>query len=270
MREEGKTIAAGQPLSNRTKEYRRIAQHPAQSKKQQTGNRWFLKLSLGILIFCAAIWCWQKIANPQTLPIKTIQITGVYQHVDHNQLRQLILPYVAKGFLWMKDSALQDQLQQLPWIYSASVKREWPSKLAINLVEQKPVARMNSNTLVNEQGDTFAVDESTIPAGLPLFISPLADQQKLILDNYKTMNAILAPLAVKIAAISLDARQSWSLQLDNGIVLILGKVDPITRLQRLVQVYPQVVGANATNILSIDLRYTSGVAVRFKSQTKPN
>ena len=266
MREEGK-ILAGQPIHNRTREYRRSAQHPAHLKKP-TGGRKLLKISFGVLILCAAIWAWQKIANPQTLPIKTVQITGYYTHTDHNELRQLVLPYVAKGFLWADTSGLQDRLQQLPWIYSASVKREWPNKLTINLTEQKPVARMGSDILVNAQGNTFEVDQSTIPAGLPLFISPLPKQQKLILDNYKTMSTLLAPLAVNIVALSLDERQSWSLQLDNGIVVILGKVDPIPRLQRFVQAYPQVVGTNAATINSVDLRYASGIAVRFKNQTK--
>lgn len=267
MREEGK-IVAGQPIHNRTREYRRIAQHPTHIKKHLFNGRRFLKISFSILIVCAFIWSWQKITNPQTLPIRTIQITGFYEKVDHNELRQLILPYVAKGFLWADTSALQDRLQQLPWIYNAAVKREWPNKLVINLTEQKPFARMGDDTLVNEQGDTFEVKQSTIPAGLPLFITPLTGQQKLILDNYKTMTTILAPLAVKIVAISLDARQSWSLQLDNGIVVIVGKVDPIQRLQRFVQAYPQIVGANATNISIIDLRYASGITVRFKNQSK--
>jgi cell division protein FtsQ len=267
MREEGK-IVAGQPIHNRTREYRRVAQHPAHAKKYQQSGRRLLKLSFGILIICAFIWCWQKITNPQTLPIRTVQITGVYEKVDHNELRQLILPFVDKGFLWADTSALQDRLQQLPWIYTASVKRTWPNKLVINLAEQKPIARIGGANLVNEEGDVFAVDQSTIPAGLPLFISPLPGQQKLILDNYKTMSATLAPLSVKIVAISLDARQSWSVQLDNGIVVIMGKVEPIPRLQRFVHAYSQIVGANAANINIVDLRYASGIAVRFKNQTK--
>lgn len=266
MREEGKFLA-GQPIHNRAREYRRTAQNPSHLKKPAGGRR-LLKISFGVLILCAAIWAWQKIANPQTIPIKTVQITGYYAHVDHNELRQLVLPYVDRGFLWTDTTGLQDRLQQLPWIYSASVKREWPNKLAINLAEQKPVARMGSDILVNDQGDIFEVDQSTIPTGLPLFISPLTGQQKLIFNNYKTMSTILAPLAVKIVALSLDERQSWSLQLDNGIVVILGKVDPIPRLQRFVQAYPQVVGDNAASINNVDLRYASGIAVRFKNQTK--
>ncbi len=267
MREEGK-ILAGQQLHNRTKEYRRVTSHPARLKRQQIGGRWLLKLSFGVLILCATIWGWQKITNPQTLPIRTVQITGLYAHVDHEFLRQLILPYVDKGFLWIDASALQDSLQQLPWIYTASVKREWPNKLTISLTEQKPVARMGTNVLINAQGDTFEVEQATIPAGLAVFVSSETGQQKLILQNYQAMNAVLAPIAVKIAAISLDARQSWSLQLDNGIMVILGKIDPLLRLQRFVHLYPQIAGTNPAAINSIDLRYTSGVAVRFKNQAK--
>ncbi len=264
MREEGKIIS-GQRLYGRAREKGRPASQVYQ-KHQQPDNRWLLKLSLSILMMSAFIWGWQKISNPATLPIKTVQVTGNYTHVDQTALRQTITPFIDKGFLWIDVNGFQDRLQQVPWVRNVAIKRVWPGRLVVKLTEEQAVARIGEDVLVDSGGDTFTVDKNTIPAGLPQFISPVAGQQKLMLQTYQAMSAVLTPLNIQITALSLNVRQSWALQLSNGIVLLVGKVNAVQRLQRFVQAYTQVVGDNIQAINSIDLRYANGIAVRFKNQ----
>lgn len=260
MNHEGKIIP-GQPVYLRehetTRSVRLSQQNPSSS------NYRLRKLSVAILILCATVWLWQKIANPHTFPIHNVQISGSYGHVNRAQLQQTILPYLQKGFISIDTAGLLDNLQQLPWVNTVTIKRVWPDKLKIVLQEQQPAARFGSTDLINKQGDRFTVDAATIPAGLPLLLGEQG-QEKLMLNNYDQMMAILAPLGLRIVTLSLNARESWSLQLSNGIVLLIGRTDPITRLQRFVKVYPQIVGNKIKQIYSIDLRYTNGVAVRYQ------
>lgn len=237
------------------------------SPKQQSNNssRWLLKLSLGVLLISTIAWGWIKLANPETFPIYNVEIRGHYARVDHNNLRQAIIPFIQRGFLMMDVTGLQDRLQQLSWVATAKIKRVWPDKVIITLTEQKPFARVSKTALLNTEGDLFTVKPATIPTGLPLFIGP-PDQQKLMLQTYKSFSAALAPLNLKIATLAVDNQQFWRLQLDNGIVLLIGKTDYSQRLQRLVDVYSQVVGNKVALIDYIDLRYNHGVAVHFKSQ----
>lgn len=274
MREDAK-ILNGQRLYSHTKD-NSVGRptHQAQSNNPSVGyHHWFLKVSVFLLIICVLIWAGQKISDPRTLPVSTVQVVGNYQHIDHAQLQQAILPYVAKGFLWADTASLQDRLQQLPWVNTVSVRRAWPDRLIVTLSEQQPAARIDANTLVSVQGEKFIVAKNTIPAGLPVFVSPIDGQQKIMLQTYQAMSAVLAPLSLQISALSLDARQSWALQLNNGIVLLIGKLNPLQRLQRFVQVYKQIVnGNNPAAISTIDLRYANGVSVHFKNQnlTKNN
>ena len=123
--------------------------------------------------------------------------------LDHGVLRQTILPYVQKGFWGADLTGLKDRLLQLSWVADASVQRNWPDSLVIKLTEQKPVARFGADKLLNSQGDLFAVAPTTVPPGLPLFIGSVG-QQKLMVQMYQQMTALLAPIGFKISSLELD------------------------------------------------------------------
>jgi len=263
MNEEGKIFTGPRPYQPNANTVRgRSVRYPQQQSKQR---RWIFKFSLGILLICALIYGWLKLSNPDTLPIHNVKITGTYTHINQNALRETIMPFVQKGFLGTDTTSLQDRLQQLPWVYSATVQRIWPDTLTIALTEQQAIARFNTNTLLNPYGELFTVDPSTMSTDLPLFIAA-PGQQVLLWHTYQQFTAIVAQLGLKITILGLDARQSWRLQLSNGLILLLGKVDPAQRLARFVTIYPQAIANKSAAVNYVDLRYTNGMAVGLKNQ----
>lgn len=228
-------------------------------------GRWFLKLSLAILLISVLVWGWIKLSDPQTLPINTVSVQGDYPHVDRELLRQAILPYTKKGYIRLDVAGLQEKLQKLPWVASATVQRTWPDTVIIALVEHRPIARFGSQMLLSEGGEPFNIGQIKPPGGLPFFVGP-AGQQKLMLQTYHEMSAILSPLSVKINALVLDEQQFWRLQLNNGLILLIGRVEPLERLKRFMAIYQQVIGGRLSTIEYVDLRYMHGIAVRYKSQ----
>ncbi|PRM00854.1 Cell division protein FtsQ [Haemophilus influenzae] len=61
--------------------------------------------------------------------------------------------------------------------------------------------------------------------------------------------------------INIDDRGAWQVQLDNDIVLKLGRGDWKSKLERFVTIYPQIDVPENKKIDYIDLRYTTGAAV---------
>lgn len=234
-----------------------------QSQSQQSGYRRLFSWSLLLLFVLTLFAGWLKFSNIPILPIRAVKIEGNYPHVDQMALRTTILPFLNKGFLTIDVTGLQDRLSQLPWVYTATVTRQWPNTLIIALVEQRPVARFNDQALLNGDGELFNSASEPISPQLPLFIATPA-QRHLILQGYQKMSAILAPLSLQINILAVDARQSWRLQLSNGIVVLLGKLEPLRRLQYFVAAYPEVIAAKSTMISYVDLRYAQGMAVGYK------
>jgi cell division protein FtsQ len=260
MNDDGK-IYAGQRLNARSSKQKQATQ-TAPTEPERKG--WLSKVLLGVLVIGVLVAAGIKLTNPATFPIHKVKIEGTYPHVNATALRQTILPFLQKGFLRIELSQLQDRLQQLPWVYSATIKRVWPDTLTINLIEQQALARYNDNALLNQYGELFNADSSHLPQDLPIFLAPVG-QQELMWQTYQKLSALLAPLSLKIMILGLDTRQSWRLQLSNNIVLFLGTTDPEQRLQRFIAAYPQVVGNKAAQINYVDLRYPHGISVGMKN-----
>jgi cell division protein FtsQ len=257
MRDTGKIIAGPRPYG-RGKEKIQQVEFPEQKQARQ---RSFFKLSFAILFVSLTVLGGVKLFNPQTFPVQSVRIQGDYPHVDHALLRRTVLPFLHSSFLTIDATGLQARLQQLPWVFQVVVKRVWPGKLVITLQEQKPIARFN-NQLLNGQGDLFGINAVKLPSNLPVFTG--ADgQQEILLQMYQQMQPILAPLNLTISLLALDARQSWQLKMNNGMVLLLGTANPVKRLQRFVSVYHQVAGENPQLVKYVDLRYAHGLAVKY-------
>ncbi len=235
-----------------------------QQQRNQKRRRHLLNTSLLVLLISFLLWVGLKVTNPNTFPIQSVKIMGNYNHVDHLQLRQTISPYLKSGFLWVDETGLSNQLMQLPWVENATVQRIWPHILQITLVEKTPIAHWNNTDLMSAQYDTYNPGNATITNPLPWLYGPQG-QQNEVWTAYQTLSNILVPLKLKISSIELSQRQSWEIKLDNGMLLIVGRDDMQTRLQRFVTIYNKIIGTNANQVDYVDLRYSNGVAVKWKN-----
>ncbi|GAB4223725.1 MAG: hypothetical protein Tsb005_19610 [Gammaproteobacteria bacterium] len=221
---------------------------------------------LGIL--SVAIWGWQKLHDPNTLPIQAIKIEGNVKHLSHHAIEQAILPYVlSQGFFAVNVAGLRDHLMQLPWVELASVTRVWPNSLLVNITEQQAVAQWLDDSLLNSQGELFSPEKYTFPSGLPKLEGPQGQHQQ-VLAHYRAMSDMLAPLNLLIEHIVLSARNAWLLKLNNGMTLLLGRIEPMERLQNFIDVYQKVFANTALQAERVDLRYEQGLAVQWKPKAR--
>lgn len=198
----------------------------------------------------------------QYFPIKNVKIYGI-NRVDHEEVQNLLLPLVDHGFFTINVEYIRDRLKQMPWVSDIFVRRTWPDRVDVTVIEKNALARWNNQSLLSEVGELFTPKEETYPSDLPLFIGP-SGKQMIMLDYFNQINRLLAPLHAKIAHLELTPYFTWKLTLDNGISLQMGHKDVLTRLSHFVKVYPKIVGNRTTDVDYIDLRYPNGVAVRWK------
>lgn len=226
-------------------------------------SRWLLRAGWLLLFMGLVTFGWEKLADPALFPIRQVEIQGAYPHLDRNVVRAAITPFLTASFWNIDVEGLQGQLLASPWLKSASVSRVWPDKLVIGLSEQTAVARWGDNSLVNPDGQIFSPPAATFPEGLPQLNGPL-DQQQVVMDMYKQMTAQVAPLGLKINSLELSPRFSWQLILSNGMQVMLGRTDTMARLARLISVYNKIFANHNVKGVSVDLRYTNGLAVQWQ------
>ncbi len=218
-------------------------------------------------VIISLIWGWRMIKDPNQFPIKVVKVQASYQHLDHQAIAQEILPFASRGFFNLNARELTDQLERSPWVADVEVNRVWPDTVIIKITEQQPVAQWGKQALINSAGKIFTPPVNTFPAKLPL-LNGADSQVGTLLQYYRDMSAVLAPLKLQIIEIDANDRQALNLILNNGSKIFLGRTDPLARLQRFAKVYHDIFTAAEAPAESIDLRYENGISVKWKVNNK--
>jgi cell division protein FtsQ len=103
------------------------------------------------------------------------------------------------------------------------------------------------------------------PKGLPQLGGP-DDQAARVLQRYRDVTRTLQSLAMRVTQLTMDTRRAWTLQLDNGVELKLGRTHPWQRLQRFVRAYPNVFDGRMADLRRVDMRYSNGFSVYWQRQ----
>src|SRR5690349_1271122 len=100
---------------------------------------WARKVLFFFFILLLISILFQKTHETNYFPITEVKIAGA-QHIDHQEIKQLLTPIVHKGFLNVDVEQIRDRLLQLSWTKDAYVRRIWPNEVAIKIIEKKPIA----------------------------------------------------------------------------------------------------------------------------------
>lgn len=242
-----------------------LKQNP-QNEQSTPRLYWLLRIFIVFILLSALGWGWHMIRNPRFMPIKHVKLVATYQHIDQQTLQTIIAPYIAdKGLFSVDAEKLKLALLQQPWIYSVLVKRVWPDQIEIDVIEQQVIAYWNTEGLLNSQGQEFIPDKKTFPTGLPKLQGPEGQQQQMLMV-FQQFNSQLTALNLMITELDYNSRGSWKMILNNGIEVILGRAEIEKKFSRFVEVYPKVLANQAQNIIRVDLRYSDGLAVQWRSE----
>lgn len=242
-----------------------------EQNNQQGKVHWSFWLGVGffvLVIFLLCFMSWvlmQKVSAQESTPVTSVSILGEMPYTTQGDIEQAIENVNLGNFFQLDVNKIQAQVAELPWVYSVSVRKQWPSELQIYVVDQVPVAYWNGDFLINENGDAFQAQQSRINRSLPAFYGP-EGSEKTALENYSNLNKLLGFSNLGISELVLTERYSWQLTLDDGVMLNLGREDRVKRIQRFLDVYPEIKSHSKEEqqVNYVDLRYDTGLAVGWK------
>ncbi len=198
--------------------------------------------------------------EPRLLPIRVVNVDGEMHGLSRASLTQTIVEHINGGLLTQDLAALQQRVEDLPWIHRASVRRVWPDRLVFSVSEHVALAQWGDNGLVTEAGIVFRPRDGRLPAGL-VRLDGTDDFAPEVVERYLRWHPQLAELGLIVDAVVRNTRGDWTLTLLGGTELYLGTDDIETRFERLLVAYPQVEAIGVPT--RIDLRYSNGFAVRW-------
>lgn len=130
-------------------------------------------------------------------------------YTRNDDIRQAILALGSPGTFMTQDvNIIQSQIERLPWIKQASVRKQWPDELKIHLVEYVPIARWNDQHMVDVEGNSFSVPaDRTSKQNLPMLYGPEGSENE-VLQGYRDMGQVLAKNKFTLKVAAMTARRS--------------------------------------------------------------
>jgi len=231
-------------------------------------QRWLNRMALLLVLLGLLSLLVVKLADPNTLPVRKIRVQGALAYIDEAMLHRAIDGKVNGGFFNLNVSRIREALEQLPWVQAATVRKVWPDSIVLSVQEQVPLAHWAAGGLVNTAGEVFRPVAEPTMKNLPQFSAP-PGRSAALSQLYHQFNRQLVPTGLHIRRIRQNARRAVRLQLNNGILLVLGREHQRARLQRFARVYVSDMLKQVENIKRVDLRYSKGMAVQWHSKIEP-
>lgn len=237
-----------------------------------------LAFAVLVLVFVAlcALAAVRSFSRARAFDIQGITVTGDTRHNNSLTLRANVAPRIAGTFFTVDLERVRAAFEAAPWVRHAVVHREFPNRLRVSLQEHEPVALWGGEgdaRLVNSFGEVFEanlgeVDQDSLPT-----LSGPEGQGPDVLAMYRALEPLFAAMDMQIDQLVLSARGSWSLRLDGGAEIELGRgtvAEVLPRVDPFLKTLTQVVsryGRAANAIESADLRHENGYAIRLRGVT---
>lgn len=223
--------------------------------------KFLVRVILAVLVIASVMLMVDWGLRSATMPIEEITFKGRFKNITHAQLENVIAKHLKNNFLMVNLEIMQKDIEQLPWIYRASVRRKWPTGLYIEFMEQELVAHWGKTAWLNSSGDIINLKNIELDGiSLPTVIGPEKNSTQL-LHTLNSYQKIFLKVGMSLSRLTVSDRNSYRLTTSSGVEIILGKQNIDSRLERFLNVYPDTLARHQGAFSRVDLRYTNGFAV---------
>ncbi len=231
--------------------------------------------TLSVFVLLAlAVWALQQQAVSDQLakylPIRYVSIRGmgVTKYVTKDDIKAAVMPLVTTSFIDADMQLIHEAVEKLPWVKSASVDRDWPDIIDIDVYERKAFVRWGQKSLLTENGELFTPNNVDQFQSLLLVEGPTQQEAKT-LEIMKGVNTALEDQALKMAEFKVNDREAWQIKLKTGLQIVLGRTGQLKKLQRFLATMPVLGQEKIAAMQLVDLRYPNGYAVSWKPGSEP-
>ncbi|WP_342620695.1 cell division protein FtsQ/DivIB [Rhodoferax sp. GW822-FHT02A01] len=226
-----------------------------------------------VFVGLCAVAAVRSFSRMHAFDIQAITVAGDTRHNNSVTLRANVAPRIAGTFFTVDLAKVRAAFEAAPWVRRAVVHRDFPNRLRVTLQEHQPVALWGGEgetRLVNSFGEVFEANVGEVDQdGLPTLTGP-EGQGPEVLTMYRALAPLFAAQDMTIEELELSGRGSWSVRLEAGTEIELGRgntEEVVARVNRYLKTLTQVVsryGRQPNAIESADLRHENGYAIRLR------
>ena len=204
------------------------------------------------------------VASVVTFPVRSVLIGGEFARVSKADVERAVAPLLGSGLFRIDVEALRRAALGVPGVREATVRRVWPDRVEIFVIERVAIARWASGGLIEVDGTHFMPADGAGPADpLPLLAGPEGSHQR-VLDLHAALERVLSPLGMRPVATELTARGVLYATLDDGPRLVMRPEAVAASAATYAKVLAKVMTGRLDEVERVDFRYPTGFAVRMR------
>lgn len=226
------------------------------------------------VVVAGVLW----LTRAPTFTLRSIEVQGTLTRSQLPTLRTHALPELAGNFFSIDLAEAQRAFESVPWVRRAIVRRIWPDRLSVHLEEHEAHALWEASEgdqagmtrLVNAFGEVFEANLGDVEdEALPLFTGPEGRAAEM-LAVWRRLAPQFAAQGRRIGRLSLSGRGSWRAELEQQVVVELGRgteAEVAERTERFLRTVGTLTSRYRQPWLHADLRHADGYAVRLRGVT---
>lgn len=229
-------------------------------------SAWARPLSTAAALAFVALILGRGVLALYEQPVAHIVVSGKLENRHREAVRNTVAASIDEGLLALDLQTLRDELESLPWIYRATLRRQFPDTLEIRVIEQLPIARWGDSGFLNHEARIVEVADAQRWESLPLIRGPEGSEARLM-THYQRLLELLRPLELTPTSLTEDSFRQLSVVLDSGLQLELGDRDRFSeRVDRFLTLWRRELQLEAGRVERVDMRYAVGAAVAFSDE----
>ena len=244
-----------------------------------------------VLVALAALFVADRLYNPAQFRIEAIEVHGRLNQSGGGgeQIKAVVAQSLSGNYFSLSLPGIEARVEALPWVFSASVRRQWPATLVVEVVEVQPVAKWGRHHWLHFTGALVAreagSDAVPVTQDLPQLSGP-EHQQKTVWEAFRRWSGMFAAHGLRLDELRLDARELWHLRLTLGalalprtvpsatsaqksppapVALIVPRENAEARITQFIGALQHPLMAEFSAMRTIDLRHPNGFAVGWKT-----
>ena len=213
------------------------------------------------LAVVAALWLGARVFLDH--PVRNLHMEGSFERLTPVEVQAAMASGLQGSFLSVNLVELRGLVEALDWVKQAQVARQWPDTLVIRVTEHQVAARWGDTALISREGEVFASETRYVFPELPRLAGPPATEQRVV-ERYLELRRFLGNANLTLAAMSVDERGSWLMQLQGGQTIRIGRSDVEQRLDRFFHLAAPLLASEFDRVSHVDMRYTNGFSVGWR------
>ena len=231
-----------------------------------------LWVTITVVLLMTGVVLADQLFRPGRFTIERIHIHGNSARVDAQTVERTAWLALIGNYFTADLEEIENALVHLPGVYQAAVRRHWPDTLEISITEAGAIAlwyATDGSTLESRDYVNLSPDSNITLQ--PVLRSPTADRHTVI-DAFLDLVSSLALLDLEVKNLSIDEAGDWvvvlqsaSLQIPVELEIVVGRGNPVRKVDQFVAVFDSVLQDRLPDIERVDMRYDSGFAVQWRA-----